>query len=144
VKVVRAGNSFTGYRSPDGVSWTQIGSSQTITMAQNVYVGLAVNSGSTSALATATFDNVSLVALAVPNIETVSPSPVAAGSAVTITGASFGATQGNSTVTFNGTAPSSVSSWSSSQIVATIASTAAGGTGPVSVVVNSVPQQHQR
>jgi YD repeat-containing protein len=139
VKVVRAGNSFTGYRSPDGVSWTQIGSSQTITMAQNVYVGLAVNSGSTSAVATATFDNVSLVALAVPNIETVSPSPVAAGSAVTITGASFGATQGNSTVTFNGTAPSSVSSWSSSQIVATIASTAPGGTGPVSVVVNSVP-----
>jgi hypothetical protein len=28
-------------------------------MGQNVYVGLAVNSGSTSALATATFDNVS-------------------------------------------------------------------------------------
>jgi RHS repeat-associated protein len=139
VKVVRAGNSFTGYRSPDGVSWTQIGSSQTITMAQNVYVGLAVNSGSTSAVATATFDNLSLVALAVPNIQTVSPSPVAAGSAVTITGASFGATQGSSTVTFNGTAPSSVSSWSSSQIVATIASTAPGGTGPVKLVVNSVP-----
>jgi RHS repeat-associated protein len=139
VKVVRAGNSFTGYRSPDGVSWTQIGSSQTINMAQSVYVGLAVNSGSTSAVATATFDNLSLVALAVPNVETVSPSPVAAGSAVTITGASFGATQGSSTVTFNGTAPSSVSSWSSSQIVATIASTAPAGTGPVSVVVHSVP-----
>ena len=60
VKVVRAGNSFTGYRSPDGVSWTQIGSSQTITMAQNVFVGLAVNSGSTSAVATTTFDNVSV------------------------------------------------------------------------------------
>jgi len=29
-------------------------------MAQNVYVGLAVNSGSTSAQATATFDNVSV------------------------------------------------------------------------------------
>jgi hypothetical protein len=29
-------------------------------MAQNVYVGLAVNSGSTTATATATFDNVSL------------------------------------------------------------------------------------
>jgi hypothetical protein len=29
-------------------------------MAQNIYVGLAVNSGSGSALATATFDNVSL------------------------------------------------------------------------------------
>jgi hypothetical protein len=31
-------------------------------MAQNVYVGLAVNSGSASALATATFDNVSISA----------------------------------------------------------------------------------
>jgi hypothetical protein len=29
-------------------------------MAQNVYVGLAVNSGGSSALATATFDNVSV------------------------------------------------------------------------------------
>jgi hypothetical protein len=42
------------------VNWTQLGTSQTITMAQNVYVGLAVNSGSTTALATATFDNVSI------------------------------------------------------------------------------------
>jgi hypothetical protein len=42
------------------VNWTQLGTSQTISMAQNVYVGLAVNSGSTSALATATFDNVSV------------------------------------------------------------------------------------
>jgi hypothetical protein len=41
------------------VNWTALGSSQTINMGQNVYVGLAVNSGSTSALATATFDNVS-------------------------------------------------------------------------------------
>jgi hypothetical protein len=29
-------------------------------MAQNVYIGLAVSSGSTSSLATATFDNVAI------------------------------------------------------------------------------------
>jgi hypothetical protein len=42
------------------VNWVQLGTSQTISMAPNVYVGLAVNSGSSSALATATFDNVSV------------------------------------------------------------------------------------
>jgi hypothetical protein len=42
------------------VNWAQVGASQTITRAQNVYVGLAVNGGSTTALATATFDNVSI------------------------------------------------------------------------------------
>jgi hypothetical protein len=58
VKVVRSGNTLSGYSSPDGVTWTQVGTSQTITMGQNVYIGLAVSSGSTSTLATATFDNV--------------------------------------------------------------------------------------
>jgi regulation of enolase protein 1 (concanavalin A-like superfamily) len=65
VKVSRAGNTFTSYTSTDGATWVPVGTSQTISMAQNVYVGLAVNSGSTTALATATFDNVS-VALAQP------------------------------------------------------------------------------
>jgi hypothetical protein len=41
------------------VTWTQRGS-QAISMGQNVYVGLAVNSGSASAVATATFDNVAI------------------------------------------------------------------------------------
>jgi len=60
VKVTRSGNTLSSYASADGVSWTQLGTSQTITMGQSVYVGLAVNSGSASALATATFDNVSV------------------------------------------------------------------------------------
>jgi hypothetical protein len=58
--VTRSGNTLSSYASADGVSWTQLGTSQTITMGQSVYVGLAVNSGSASALATATFDNVSV------------------------------------------------------------------------------------
>jgi hypothetical protein len=41
------------------VNWTQLGLNQTVSMAQNVYVGLAVSSRNTSALATAGFDNVS-------------------------------------------------------------------------------------
>jgi len=38
----------------------QLGASQTVSMAPNVYVGLAVSSRSTSSLATASFDNVSV------------------------------------------------------------------------------------
>jgi hypothetical protein len=60
LKVVRSGNTFTSFTSPDGVNWTPLGASQTITMAQNVFIGLAVNSGTTTSLGTATFDNVTI------------------------------------------------------------------------------------
>lgn len=60
VKVSRAGSTFGSYASVDGVNWVQLGTSQSISMGQNVFVGLAVTSGSTTALATATFDNVSV------------------------------------------------------------------------------------
>jgi len=60
VKVVRSGNIFRGYSSPDGLNWTQVGSNQTINMGANLYIGLAVSSNNNSALATATFDNVSV------------------------------------------------------------------------------------
>lgn len=58
VKLVRSGNSFTGYRSPDGVTWTQQGGSQTISMGSTVYIGLALTSHNSGKLCTATFDNV--------------------------------------------------------------------------------------
>jgi regulation of enolase protein 1 (concanavalin A-like superfamily) len=57
IKLARSGNVFTMYSSADGVNWVQLGTSQTVNMAANVYVGLAVSSRSTSSLATATFDN---------------------------------------------------------------------------------------
>jgi len=60
VRVSRSGNTFSSYTSSDGVNWVRLGTNQTIGMAQNVSVGLAVNSGSTSVFATATFDNVSV------------------------------------------------------------------------------------
>jgi regulation of enolase protein 1 (concanavalin A-like superfamily) len=60
LKLVRSGNVFSMYESSEGVNWVQLGASQTVSMAQNVYIGLAVSNRNTSALATATFDNVSL------------------------------------------------------------------------------------
>ena len=56
-KLVRSGSTFTGYRSPDGVNWTQQGTA-TITMTSTVYVGLADTAHTTANLCTATFDNV--------------------------------------------------------------------------------------
>ena len=62
VKLVRQGNTFSGYYSSDGSSWTAAGSSFTVSMATNVLVGLAVVSTYNAALTTAAFDNVSITA----------------------------------------------------------------------------------
>src|SRR5690349_2460995 len=59
IKIARSGNSFTAFVSINGFEWLQIGSASTVTMGSNVYVGLAVASGS-GVLETATFDNVSV------------------------------------------------------------------------------------
>jgi predicted O-linked N-acetylglucosamine transferase (SPINDLY family) len=60
VKLTRSGDTFTGYASTDGVSWVQVGTSQTVSMTAAVYVGLAVSAGNNPTLATATFDYLSL------------------------------------------------------------------------------------
>src|SRR5207249_4486698 len=99
-KIVRSGNAFSGYISPDGRNWTQIGTAQTITMAQTVYIGLAVSSQSTTTLNTVNFDNVSISSTAAPApvITNLSATTGSIGSQVTITGLNFGTTQGNSAV----------------------------------------------
>ena len=62
VRLVRSGSNFTAYRSPDGVTWTLVGS-VSMTMSNTAYIGLAVTSRDNSTLNTSTFDNVSVVAL---------------------------------------------------------------------------------
>jgi hypothetical protein len=57
VKLVRSGNTFTGFRSPDGTNWTQQATT-TITMSSVAYIGLALTSHDSASLGTATFDNV--------------------------------------------------------------------------------------
>ncbi|MBW7991229.1 MAG: hypothetical protein FVQ84_14625 [Planctomycetes bacterium] len=57
VRIVRQGDTFTGYRSPDGVTWTEQGST-TVSMAQNVYIGLCITSHAPGEARSATFDNV--------------------------------------------------------------------------------------
>jgi VCBS repeat-containing protein len=63
IKLVRSGNTFTGFTAPDasGIAgaWTQRGT-QTITMPGTVLVGLATLSHSATATTTATYDNVTV------------------------------------------------------------------------------------
>src|SRR3989442_1418731 len=108
IKLARSGNVFSMYGSPDGLNWVQLGTSQTVSMVPNAYVGLAVSSRSTSSLATASFDNVSVsTPVAPPPNFSLSTSP----SSVTIAQGASGA----STITvtpqngFNG----NVSLWAS-------------------------------
>jgi hypothetical protein len=59
VKMTRRGNTFTGYSSPDGVTWTRVGS-DTIVMAYNVYVGLPLTAHSYTKVCTAQLGRVTL------------------------------------------------------------------------------------
>jgi subtilase family serine protease len=70
-----------------------------------------------------------------PTISSLSPTSGAVGASVTINGANFGATQGISSVTFNGK-PATPSSWSAAKIVAPVPTEAT--TGPVVVKVGGV------
>lgn len=70
----------------------------------------------------------------VPSISSLSPSSGPVGQAVTIAGTNFGASQGTSTIAFNGVA-ASVTSWSDTSIGVTVPSLAT--TGPVIVTTSA-------
>ena len=71
-----------------------------------------------------------------PAITFVSPSSGTVGTAVTITGNNFGATQGTSTVAFNGTAATTITSWTATTIVLPVP--AGVTTGNIVVTVGGV------
>jgi len=58
VRIVRQGDTFTGHVSPDGATWTEQGST-TVSMAQNVYIGMCITSHASGETRSATLDNVS-------------------------------------------------------------------------------------
>jgi regulation of enolase protein 1 (concanavalin A-like superfamily) len=101
----------------------------------------AVPSGATTGPVTVTVNGVAsngatfTVASPAPSVTSLSPTSGAVGTAVTINGANFGATQGTSSLRFNG-AVATPTSWNASSIVAAVPSGAT--TGPVTVTVNGV------
>ncbi len=60
LKLVRSGNHFSAYYSDNGITWSQIGSTTSLSMSDNVYVGMVVTSHSNGVIADALFQNVSL------------------------------------------------------------------------------------
>jgi len=59
VRVVREGDTFTGYRSDNGTDWLNTGT-VTVAMADDVLVGMAVTSHNWGALTTAVFEGLSI------------------------------------------------------------------------------------
>jgi regulation of enolase protein 1 (concanavalin A-like superfamily) len=137
LKLVRSGNVFSMYGSADGVNWVQQGTSQTVNMAASVYVGLGVSNRTTSSVATATFDSVSVNSAAAPApvITAVSATTGSIGGQVVITGTGFGSPQGGSAVLLNGAAMT-VNNWSNTSITITIPAGATSGPLLVSVAPN--------
>jgi len=61
VKLVRSGDTFTGYESVDGKEWVQTGSA-TMKLADTVYIGLVASSHLQDKMCACVFDNVTVVA----------------------------------------------------------------------------------
>jgi YD repeat-containing protein len=76
------------------------------------------------------------VTVPAPIISSLSPSVGNVGTPVSINGSNFGASQGTSTVTFNGVAATSLTSWTATQIAANVP--AGATTGPAVVTVGGV------
>lgn len=60
LRVARYGNVFTAFVSTDGTNFTHVGSPVTVALAQTLNVGLAMSSGSSSAVEVANFSNATL------------------------------------------------------------------------------------
>jgi len=80
-------------------------------------------------------NGVSFTVVVPPSVTSLTPNSGTVGTSITITGANFGATQGNSTVTFNGIA-TTPTSWGATSIAAPVPNGAT--TGNVIVTVNAV------
>jgi RHS repeat-associated protein len=133
----------SGFRASPGSSGlvTFFGGNATITSWSDTQIVAVVPAGVTTGPVKVTASNGEVsndVNYTVPSLTVTNDTPGTgpAGTAVTIAGAGFGASQGSSTVTFGGQAPASVTSWSNTQIVATVPVTFTSGT--IRVTVNGI------
>jgi regulation of enolase protein 1 (concanavalin A-like superfamily) len=65
LRIVRAGTRITGYASPDGVNWIEVGS-DTVALDATAYLGIAITSHETAQLATAEVSHVRVDGLPAP------------------------------------------------------------------------------
>ena len=119
--------TFNGTNAPNITSWSATSISVTVP------VGAATGLGSVVVTsATQTSNGFNFTVIPPPSVSGVSPNSGFAGSTVTVQGANFGATQGTSTVTFNGTPATINGTWTDTSIPVIVP---AIPTGSASVVV---------
>ncbi len=75
LRLVRSANTFTAFISPDGATWTQLGTPQMISMSSTINIGLAVTATNAGQLDISTFQNVSIVPAPNAAITPASPNP---------------------------------------------------------------------
>jgi aryl-phospho-beta-D-glucosidase BglC (GH1 family) len=85
VKLSRVGNSVGGYYSSDGIAWTQIGTSQPISLSTSAVAGLGVTAHNNVLASTATFSNVAITPAPATMLTFSAPPSASAGTAFTFT-----------------------------------------------------------
>jgi hypothetical protein len=131
------GASFGATQSGSSVKWNGTTATPTSWSDSSIVILVPnVSPGSGNIVVTAGFSSNSSPLTVVANAA-ISPSSGSTGTTVTITGSGFGATQGSSTVTFNGT-PATPSSWSNTSITSPVPNGLQPGATIVVVTVGSV------
>jgi hypothetical protein len=129
VKLVRSGDTFSGYESIDGSTWVLV-DTETIQMPQTVYVGLAVTSHNARKTARATFTNVTAAPVQAenepPSVTLIAPAP----------GTTYTAP---ATVTFQATATDPDGTVSQVDFYAGGQKISSDAAGPYSATWNNVP-----
>jgi regulation of enolase protein 1 (concanavalin A-like superfamily) len=92
VRLQKIGDNISSFRSADGISWTQIGTTATVTLPSSFYIGLAATSHSNGTLATATYSNVSVVCTVATPTFSLAEGTYTSAQTVTISTATEGAT----------------------------------------------------
>jgi YD repeat-containing protein len=128
------GTTFGATQGSSTVTFNGTTAAPTSWSASSIAVPVPANATTGNVIVTVSGQASNGVAFTVtPKITSLSPPSGAVATSVTITGTTFGATQGTSTVTFNGTT-ATPTSWGSTSIAAPVP--AAATTGPVVVTVS--------
>ncbi|MGA9779850.1 MAG: beta-galactosidase GalA [Verrucomicrobiia bacterium] len=104
VRLTRTNNTFAAYWSPDGNTWTQIGSPTNISMTVGAYIGLAVCAHNNTALCTSVIDNLSASFLPTnipPALASIANQTVNVGQTVAVTASATDTDFPPQTLTFN-------------------------------------------
>jgi IPT/TIG domain-containing protein len=133
--VVIAGTNFGATQGTSTVTFNGVAATPTSWSATSITVPVPASAGTGAVVVTVgglVSNSLSFTVTVPPTLASLSPATGPVGTSVTIAGTSFGATQGTSTVKFNGTT-ATPTSWSATSIVVPVPTGASTGTVVVTV-----------